>query len=282
MKPILAASALCCLAGASLAQDQGYQLDFSLGTWSNLDGGSGIESNGGIDGTDDRLQGDISLSYARDMGSFTGVAALHFGYITEADDSLDTDDATRGVLDLTLRALFDRGDVTYGGFIGYGKQDDYGDSDEDMTYAYIGAEFSRDVAWGSYYGQVGYFTGEDEYDEATQDAPFINLGANYGLANGIELYGALGYAGGKKYGDSDYPNRTVDLRLGARRDFGGFTGYVEAQSIQISYDSSGTRYGDTFNSISVGMTMTFGSDVDHGTGLPEFGRWSAYNANEIE
>ena len=30
------------------------------------------------------------------------------------------------------------------------------------------------------------------------------------------------------------------------------------------------------------MTMTFGSDMDHGTDLPEFGRWSAYNANEVE
>lgn len=280
----IALPAALLLATAASAQDHSFQLDLSLGSWSNLDGGSGILSNGGINGVDDRIQSDITLSYARDFGNFTGVIALHHGGISGADSSLNTDDATSEVYDLTARALVENGAMTYGGFIGVGGHDDYGDSDEVMTYNYIGAEFSNAMSWGGYFAQVGFIDSADEYWEGTQVAPFVNVGGHYDLANDYALFGAFAYGGGIKYGEAEYQNRIVDLTLGASRDFGQFDGYVALQSIQISYEDGpgGDYYGDTFNSVAFGITYEFGGDQNHGSRLPQIGRWVAYNANEIE
>jgi hypothetical protein len=269
-----------------LGQESSFQITGSVGTWSNQDGGSNIISNEGINGENSRTQGDISLGYARTFGNFTGVGTLHYGAISVADptDDFDADeeDATKYVADITLRGLMSRGDMTFGVFLGSGRQDDYGDADEDMTYEYAGLEFSKDLTWGNYYTQVGYVNGEDQYDESLQDATFVNVGTQYDLQNGFALTGAVGVAQGDTESDPTDDTTVLDVTIGAERDFGNFVGFVELQQQQIYYEDGADNYGDTFTSFSVGVTMTFGGDVSHGTPLPDLGRWVAYKANEIE
>jgi hypothetical protein len=206
---------------------------------------------------------------------------LHYGRISETDDDLGDDDATSTLFDLTLRGLKSDGDMSYGVFIGAGVQDDYGDADERMTYRYLGVEFAHDQSWGDYYAQFGFVDGDDEYNESTSNAPFLNVGGRYNLENGYALTGALAIAGGVKY-DDEYSNRILDLSVGAERDFGNYVGFVKMQHMQIFYDDDGFRYGDSFNTLSVGITMNFGGSSKHGSTLPELGRWVAYNANEVE
>jgi hypothetical protein len=74
----------------------------------------------------------------------------------------------------------------------------------------------------------------------------------------------------------------LDLSVGAERDFGNYVGFVKMQHMQIFYDDDGFCYGDSFNTLSVGITMNFGGSSKHGSTLPELGRWVAYNANEVE
>jgi len=283
MKNILLASLLTATSTMPvLAQESSFQITGSIGTWNNQNGGSNINSNDGIGGEDTRTQGDISLGYARTFGNFTGVGTLHYGALSKADLSLDYDDATQYVADITLRGLMSRDDMTFGVFLGSGRQDDYGDADKDMTYEYAGLEFSDDVTWGNYYAQVGYVNGEDQHDESLQDATFINAGTRYDLQNGFSLTGAVGIAQGYR-ADEPHDDATVlDVTIGAEHDFGNYVGFVELQQQQMYFEDKADNYGDTFSSVSVGVTMTFGGDVSHGSPLPDLGRWVAYNANEIE
>lgn len=269
------------LAALPAIAEPSYQITTEVGAWSNQDGGSGIESNGGIDGEDNRGAVGLNLSYANTLNNgMTVVAAIGYYGLTPANPDLDTDDATAYTADLTLRVLYDVNALTFGGFIGTGAHDDGGDSDESMTYRFIGAELSGDTSFGGYFAQIGYLDSADEYDEGTQDAPFIHVGGSYDFANGMTAYGTLGYATGKKYAEDD--NTIIDLALGVERPFGDVTGYAEWRRTEISYDDSGTSYGDTFDTLSIGIVMEFGGDADHGSPLPPLGRWVAYNANEIE
>ena len=45
-----------------------------------------------------------------------------------------------------------------------------------MTYRYLGVEFAHDQSWGDYYAQFGFVDGDDEYNESTSNAPFLNVG----------------------------------------------------------------------------------------------------------
>ena len=273
------------LSTAAMAQGVSFELSGTAGVVSNQDGGSSIESNGGIDGESTRGTGSLSISTAYNFSNtITGVAALGFSAFADADDDLDVDDTTMETLDLTLRVLSTSGNLTYGGFIGAGSHNDNGDSDEDMTYEFIGAEVEVAASFGSYFAQVGYLDSADEYDEGTQDAPFINAGLNYRMFDDYNFVGTFGFAGGNKYGDEDSGNRVLSASVGIERMVGNLlvsAGY-EITEISYKYDGDDTRYGDTFGTLSIGATFAFGGQANHGTPLPNFGNWVAFNANEVE
>jgi hypothetical protein len=263
------------------AQDSSFQISGSIGSLTNQDGGAGIESYNGIESAATRATAELGFSAAYGFGAgLTGVASLNFGGI---DDSVDDDDATLSTSDLTLRVLADRGAYTFGGFLGFGTHEDNGDSDEDMTYQYLGAEVAGDTSFGGYFVQVGYLDSADEYDEGTQDAPFVNVGGSYDITSDYSLTGSFGYAGGKKFGADGDDNRTLNASIGVERSVGNILVTAGYEFTQISFeDSDGDRFGDTFGEFTIGATYAFGGEANHGTLLPSFGNWVAFNANEIE
>lgn len=283
---LFVAATIAALGGtAAAAQELSYQVSGSIGAWQNQNGGADIESNFGLAGTDTRTAAELDFSAAYGFASgYTAVAALGFGAFSDADEELNFDDSTKSTADLTLRVLRDAGAYTFGGFIGSGQHDDDGDSDEDMTYQFAGAEVATDLAFGELFAQVGYLDSTDEYDEGTQDAPFVNFGGSYGFSNGYAVLGSLGFAGGNKYGDEESNNRIINLTLGVERTFGDVAVNASYEATQISYkfDGDDERYGDTFGTLSIGATYAFGGAGDHGSKLPNFGNWVAFNANEIE
>ncbi|SEL24257.1 hypothetical protein [Pacificibacter marinus] len=270
----------------AVAQDSSFQLTGAIGAWSNQYGGHDFDARRGIDGEYERTSADIGLSYARTLGNgMTGVAAVDFGYISPAKiGSVQDEDATKSTAGLTLRLLQDQGDFSYGGFIGGGTLNDYGDTNEKMTFGYIGAEMSKATTFGSYYGQIGYLDSSDEFDEGTREAPFINLGGSYNLPSNYALTGALGLAGGNKYLGSEN-NQIISLSLGVERAIGDYLFSVGYEATQISFDNvsgDGNTYGDTFGTLFVGVTYEFGGKTNHGSRLPSLAKWVSYNANEIE
>lgn len=267
----------------AVAQDASFEFSGSVGSVTNQDGGSDIESNGGISGTDTRAAAGLGLSVAYGLvNEWTGVTALNLGGFSDADTTLDTDDTTRSTADLTVRALSNQGAYTLGGFAGFGTHNDNGDSNEIMTYGYIGAEIAGATSFGSYYAQIGYLDSADEYDEGTQEAPFINLGGSFDITTDYALTGSLGFAAGQKY-DDDYDNRIINAAIGVERAMGDILISVGYEATQVSYVYfDDIRYGDTFGSFSIGATYAFGGSADHGSPLPSFGNWVAFNANEVE
>ena len=279
---IIAAALATITATQVVAQDASFEFSGSIGSLTNQDGGNDIEGNSGIAGTDTRASATLGLSVAYGLANgWTGVTALNLGGFSDADDALDTDDTTRSTADLTVRALSDLGGYTLGGFAGFGTHNDNGDSDEIMTYGYIGAEIAGATSFGGYYAQIGYLDSADEYDEGTQEAPFINLGGSYNITADYTLTGSLGFAAGQKY-SSDYDNRIINAAIGVERTMGDVLVSVGYEATQISYLDAGIRSGDTFGSFSIGATYAFGGSADHGSPLPSFGNWVAFNANEVE
>lgn len=284
---LLCGVALCVTAGFAQAEGLSFGADFALGQWSNADGGSGLESNGGIDGEDDRLTAKLGLSVANDFGMFVGQIDLNYQKLEEAASSLDTDDATSEILDVTLRGMKDFGAVKAGLFLGYGEHHDYGDSDQNMYYKYIGIDASAPVSFGEVFGQVGYLDSVDEYDEGTQHAPFLRIGTTYNLASDLTLSGAVSVAGGRKYGDSFYQNHILGLELGLEKAIAdtGLSVYGSYEYTRIYYDyadGSPGETGDTFGTVWLGVKYNLGGDTKRGGKLPNVGQWVAYNANEIE
>ncbi len=271
-------------AASAHAQGLSFTGDVALGYWENTDGGSGLESTGGIDGRDSRGTARLGLSVANDFGSFIGQIDLNYQKLERASSALDDDDATSEMLDVTLRAMRDFGGFEGGLFLGYGIHNDYGDSDENMGYRYVGLDVAAPVSFGSVFGQVGFLDSFDEYDEGTQDAPFLRVGATYSLASDTSLFGAVSWAGGKKYGESAYDNTIVGLELGIEKALNdsGLSVYASYDHTRMYYTYEGVKSGDNFGTLWVGLKMNLGGDTKRGGKLPNFGQWVAYNANEIE
>jgi hypothetical protein len=268
-RSLLGIAALCALASSAHAEGLSFGADIAIGQWSNTNGGSGLIENGGLDGEDDRITGKIGLSAASDFGAFVGQIDLNYQHLEAADPSLDTDDATMQTLDVTLRAMRDFGGYQAGVFLGYGEHNDYGDSDETMFYRYIGLDVSKDMSFGEIFGQLGYLDSDDEYDEGTQDAPFLRVGASYNLANDLTLSGALSLAGGTKYGDSEFSNHVVGLELGLEKAIAdtGLSVYGSYEHTQIYYDD-GDKFGDNFGTVWLGLKYNLGGDTKRGGKLP--------------
>lgn len=281
---ILCGVLLSTTAGIAQAEGLSFGADLAIGQWSNTDGGSGLESNEGIDGKDDRFTGKLGLTAASDFGMFVGQIDLNYQHLARASSSLDDDDATMEMLDVTLRGMKDFGTVRAGLFLGYGTHNDYGDSDENMYYKYIGIDASAPVSFGEVFGQVGYLDSHDEYDEGTQQAPFLRVGATYNLASDMTLSGAVSIAGGRKDGPDDYQNHILGLELGLEKAITdtGLSVYGSYEYTRIySYDAP-DKYGDNFGTVWLGVKYDLGGSTKRGGKLPNFGQWVAYNANEIE
>jgi len=102
---ILCSVLLGATAGIAHAEGLSFGADLAIGQWSNSDGGSDIDSNGGINGEDDRFTGKLGLSAANDFGMFVGQIDLNYQHLARASASLDDDDATMEMLDVTLRGM---------------------------------------------------------------------------------------------------------------------------------------------------------------------------------
>ena len=276
----ITAAVLSCWGASAAAEGLSFEATATIGSISNEDGGNEILSNSGIDDQYTRQTDGLNLSVAYGFGDgLTAVGMLDYGTISSPND--DEEDATQSTRDLTLRLLADRAGVTFGGFIGAGNHGDYGDSYEPMTYSFAGAEISGDTSYGGYYAQVGYLDSTDEYDEGTQDAPFVNVGAYYDVS-AYTFSGSFGYAGGTKYGSLD-TNRILNANLGVARDFGDYELFANYDLLEISYEDPGNdRLGDTFGTFSLGVNFALGGAANHGSPLPSLGNWVAFNANEIE
>ena len=283
---LLSAATVAALSAAAHAEGLSYGADFAIGQWSNSNGGQGLQSSGGISGEDQRFTGKIGLSLANDFGMFVGQVDLNYQSLADADPALNTDDTTMETLDVTLRGTKDFGGFQAGLFLGYGTHNDNGDSDLNMYYRYVGIDASKTVSFGEVFGQIGYLDSGDEYDEGTQEAPFLRVGASYNLGSDMVLTGAVSMAGGVKYDDSDYKNHVLGLELGLEKSIGdsGLSVYGSYEFTQIYYENSfvGDDYGDNFSTVWLGLKYDLGGDTKRGGKLPNLGQWVAYNANEVE
>jgi hypothetical protein len=275
--------AVSLLATQAAAQDMSFAFEGAYGAWANRNGGAGITDNGGLNGTDTRAVSQLSFGVAREFTPrFAASAQIAYGHWSSAASDLDTDDATQSTLDATLRGFWQgNGPVRYSAFFGIGEQNDYGDSDQDMSYAFVGADAEWDTDFGSVFTQIGYFDSSDEFSEGTQNAPFIRVGGIYEFGLDYAATAAFSVAGGEKYVNK-LDNRTLNIELGLEKDFGSFVGFARYEWTQISYKFGGDRFGDTFETLSLGVRLVLGGDVDHGPSIAPIGRWVAYNANEIE
>ena len=197
---------------------------------------------------------DATLGY--EFANGIGVQGDVYGAQFASPDVGDLDDWTDNYIHGAGHAYYRFDNFLVGGFGGYGSHDDTGDSDESMTYWFAGAEAKMLTGWGSVFGQLGYLDSQDEYDEGTQDAPFVRLGANYFVNDNLGLKIDGSYAGGDKY-DEDYCNRILDLGLEGEYKFNTFpvSMFGRYEFTQISYKEEGDddRFGDNFHTFLIGL-----------------------------
>lgn len=287
MKHVFATSCVIALVGAYPvnAQQLSYQINGEIGQWANNLDAHGIQDFDGIAGEDNRNVLNVGgrVAYEFQPG-WIGEADLNFHFLESANAAFDTDDATKYTRDITLRLHHTNGNMNYGAFVGYGQHDDYGDSDEDMNYTFLGVETGKDFGSYGIFAQVGGFDSEDEYNEGLQHGAFIRVGGNYEMQNGYRILSSIAYATGNK--SSTLDAKVMDLELGVERDISNspFTLYGVYQHQQNSFDDGGGGgdFGDSFGIITVGLRATFGNKASHGRKLPSVGKWVAYQANEIE
>jgi opacity protein-like surface antigen len=271
----------------------GYRIGAAFAAVHNTEGGSGVESSGGADASDTRLGGVIDATLGYEFANGIGLQGDVYGAKFEDPDEGDLDDWTDNFVHGAGHVYYRFGNVLVGAFGGYGSHDDTGDSDDSMTYWFGGAEAKMLTGWGSVFGQVGYLDSQDEYDEGTQEAPFVRLGANYFVNDNLALKIDGSYAGGDKYGpDFAYDNRILDLGLEAEYKAEAFpvSAFGRYEFTQVSWEDpdDGEQVGDNFHTFMVGLRFRSGSTLREADGapgsldLPSVGKWVAYNANEVE
>lgn len=280
----LATTAILSLATTTvMAQSLGNisaDVKIGLGVINNMDGGFGLESYSGIE--DALTRGTFALDSSFGMSAGAGLLQFDLNAEAFATPSSDDDDATSYLVDIGVHYSRPVATMEIGGFVGVGIHDDNGDSDDAMGYWFAGIEARKNTSFGQIFGAIGYFDSYDEYNEGTQNAIFVRAGADYNLNEQTSLMGALGYSAGDK-SFSALDNTTITLELGAERQFSDtLSGFVSYQLDQVYFDASGTNYGDTFHTLTVGVHFGFGGGSHSTWSTPDFGRWVAFNANEIE
>jgi hypothetical protein len=294
------------------AEGLSYQISGRTGALNNQHGGSGITQIRGIGDSYERDFVDLNFSVAKKFGNGDTLVVAYgrsdfdvfssFNHMDESyyglSNNVTENDATKSTKEVTLRYLSEHDGHTFGGFAGTGIVEDYGDYVGHMGYVFMGAEISKEIEFGGYYAQVGMMDSNNtRFKEGTQNAPFINIGGRYELGNNFMLTGSLGFAGGKKGVWNSYTlkpikvnNNTFNARVGLERSFGDITGSVGYEITQFSAVAPGyisnkfdtVRIGDTFEQFYVGFKYNFGAKANHGSPLPSFRNWIAYNFNEIE
>lgn len=273
------------LANSASAEGLSYGVDAAIGGWWNRNGGSGLEPACGICNKEQRVTGKLGLSVANDFGGFTGQIDLGFQTVSPESEAASSGDATNHTADVALRMMRDFGNVRAGLFMGYGEHDDYGDSDENMSYSFAGIDASMETGFGAVFGQIGRLDSVDEFSEGPKDATFIRVGAEYDIGNDMVLSGAISTHDGYKDGDPDYTNSTFGLELGLEKALGNglsVYGTYEYTKMSTYYPNDGLDYGDTFSTVWVGLKVDLGGTRSNSRKLPNFNQWVAYNANEIE
>lgn len=275
---LLAATLLAStVASSASAEGLSFGVDFALGAWANHSTQIGLASK------QDRVTGKLGLSVANDFGMFTGQMDLNFQTLTRPSDG--DEDATQGLVDATLRAMRDFGGVRAGLFLGKGEHEDFGDSNQYMSYQFAGIDAEKEMGFGTVFGQFGYLDSADEYDEGIRRATFLRIGAEYQLGSDIALTGALSMARGRGVWDGDdKPAKVLGIELGVEKALGdsGMTLYGSYEHTSLITDNNGEDYGDEFGTLWVGLKYDFGGDNSRGRKLPNLGQWVAYYANEIE
>lgn len=271
---LLATAALIAGLAGTASAELSFGIDAAVGAWANH------SASFGLDEKRDRKTGKLGLSVANDFGGFVGQADLNWQALTMVDDD---EDATKSIFDLSLRAMRDFGAMRGGVFLGKGEHQDYGDSDEYMSYQFIGFDAEKDMSFGTVYGQIGYVDSWDEYGEGTQRATFVRVGADYQIGSDLTLTGAFSAASGRKWDSDIYSTKVLGLEIGLSKALGdsGMSLYGSYEHTKIETDYEG-GYGDEFGTLWVGLKMDLGGGTKRGHKLPNLGQWVAYNANEIE
>ena len=271
---MLASAAIVAGLAGSASAELSFGIDAAVGTWANH------STDTGLQGHRDRKTGKLGLSVANDFGGFVGQVDLNWQALTMVDGD---EDATKSIFDLTLRGMRDFGGVQGGVFLGKGEHQDYGDSDEYMSYQFIGFDAEKDMSFGTVYGQLGYLDSRDEYGEGTQRAAFLRVGGDYEIGNGLTVTGAFSMAKGRKWDSDQYGVDILGIELGVEKAIGdnglSLYGSYEHTKIEVDYKDG---YGDEFGTLWVGLKMNLGGDTKRGSKLPNLGQWVAYNANEVE
>lgn len=292
---LLSASAQAADVAAEAAAVQsaiGYRIGAAFAGVHNTEDGNGLEPSGGTNASDTRYSGIIDAAVGYDFAPNWGVQGDVYAAFFQNPDKGDLDDWTRAYGHGAAHLYYRAGDFLVGGFGGYGAHNDTGDSDESMSYWFLGAEGKVQTNWGSLFAQAGYLDSKDEYDEGTSNAPFVRLGANYFVNDNWSVKADAAYAGGIKYDDNDFKSRILDFNLESeyRPDSWPVSLFGRYEYTQISYQQTGNpnRYGDNFHTFMVGLKFRSGAtlrEADRAPGsldLPSVGKWVAFNANEIE
>lgn len=275
---LLAAS----IASTATAEGLSFGVDFALGAWANHSAAAGLANK------EDRVTGKLGISVANDFGMFIGQLDLNLQTITRPADLAEEDtfeeDATHGLADVTLRAMRDFGGTNVGLFLGKGEHDDFGDSDQYMSYQFVGLDAERETGFGAVFGQIGYLDSTDEYSEGLQRATFLRAGAAYRVASGLALTGAFSMAEGRAYGRDASSSSVLGIEFGVEKALGdsGMTLYGSYEHTKLSIEDYTGDTGDEFGTLWVGLKYDFGGNTKRGSKLPNIGQWVAYQANEVE
>ena len=290
--------AFLCISSAAIAGEQtsdqqaiGYRIGLAFAGVHNTLGGLGIESSNGVRDADTRptimLDGTLGYDFATDWGIQGDLQAAALGR-PDVRDGDRTNAYGHGAVHLYHRM----DNFLVGALGGVGVHDDRGDSNREMNYWFAGAEGKMLTGWGSAFIQAGYLDSYDRYDEGTQDAPFARLGVNYFVNDNWSVKLDAAYAGGKKW-EARLPNRIFDFNVESevRPDSWPVSLFARYEFTQLSYhalDNDKDRFGENFHTFMVGLKFRSGAtlrEADRAPGaldLPSFGKWVAFNANEVE
>jgi hypothetical protein len=184
--------------------------------------------------------------------------------------------------------LHDAGIV--GVFGGGGMAKDTGDTDEPQTYWFGGAEMLRAIGDVTYFGQVGYLDGNDEYDEGINQAGFARVGARIFTKPNVSVMAALSGAYGMQDNGDEADSHALIGNIEAEAEYAlsaQTSLFASYQGTFVSFDG-GMHLAD-FHDLMIGFRWRPGaSDLRSAyegpasLTLPPVDRWFALTADEVE
>jgi hypothetical protein len=244
------------------------------------------DNDEGTEDSDWNIGGHIDWAWAIEGDNGLGVQTDIRGSQFDRGDDDNDDDWTRNYLTGGLHLYHRTATGLYGAFAGTGIHDDSGDTDDEQTYWFFGAEGQWQVNNAIVFGQAGYLDADDEYEEGLNEAGFARLGGRVFKKQNLALMAAVSGAFGQQDSDDAY---LANLELEAEHAFGsGSTSLFSSyEGTFVSFDSG--DHNTNFHSVMVGFRWRPGADdlmsVYSGPAsleLPSVDRCVAYSANEIE